>query len=66
MRCRPDAPLPGADGPLDERVLHKNWKIRKEAYEELGRKLEGELDPQGSIFSQFGTALPRCLLGIEL
>ena len=44
-------------------VVNKNWKIRKEAYEELGRKLEGELDSQASIFSEFGTMIAWMALG---
>ena len=40
--------------PMEERVVHKQWKIRKEAYEELGRKFECELDANAEIFSTFG------------
>lgn len=59
------SPPPSDDGakdqPLDARVVHKNWKIRKEAYEELGRKFEGELDGSASIFSEFGASLTLTL-----
>jgi len=47
-------PSPPADGPLEERVTDKNWKVRKEAYEELGLKFESQMEPSAEIFSTFG------------
>ena len=50
---------PSAEGlSMEERVVHKNWKIRKEAYEELGRSFESELDANAEIFSTFGEFIP--------
>ena len=42
-------------GSLEDRVVDKSWKIRKEAYEELGTKFESELDASAEIFSTFGS-----------
>ena len=39
---------------MEERVVSKQWKTRKEAYEELGRKFESELDAGAEIFTTFG------------
>ena len=43
-----------APGELCDRVVHKNWKIRQEAYQELGTKFESEFDGSAPIFSEFG------------
>jgi len=44
--------------PLDERLVHANWKVRLEAYEDLEKKYNACLDGFDPIFSNTG-APPR-------
>ena len=54
MEGEQPASSPPADGPLEDRVQDKNWKVRKEAYEQLGMKFESEMEGNAEIFSTFG------------
>lgn len=43
-------------GPLEDRIVHKNWKARVSAYEELHRKFK-EFDDNDPKFNEFGMYL---------
>ncbi len=43
------------DGPLEERLVHKNWKCRCSAYEELKKSLQKAFDPSEDIFHEYSS-----------
>lgn len=50
-------------GPLNERLLHKNLKARREAYQELHELFENEKDTRGGSFAEYGNNfVVNCLI----
>ena len=41
--------------PLAERVVHKLWKVRLEAYEEMRSNCEKVLSHEDTLFDDYGT-----------
>ena len=41
-------------GPLAERIVNKNWKIRMYAYEDLEKEFKGEVNDRAPIFVEYG------------
>ena len=41
--------------PLEDRVSHKNWKVRSEAYEDIAASCDRAAGPSDPILSQAGT-----------
>ena len=37
-----------------DRFAHKNWKVRSEAYVDMGSACDGVLDPKDPILKEFG------------
>eukprot|EP00736_Rhodelphis_marinus_P002581 Rmarinus@m.22646 len=48
-------------GPLSDRLVHKNWKARKEAYEELFQRLN-ESFPTDAIFDKYGGCFKKAVV----
>lgn len=44
-------------GPLSERLVHKTWKWRLAAYEELATMFKQAEDGNGPIFNEYGMCL---------
>ena len=42
--------------PLSERVAHKNWKVRSEAFEEVASSCQKIFSEEDPILSQYGKA----------
>lgn len=42
--------------PLSERWVHKNWKVRKEAYEAAAKEFDGAQSENDAIIRQFNDA----------
>jgi hypothetical protein len=54
------------EGPLEDRLQHKNWKVRVAAYEELKKKYALAEDDNAPIFSEFGTIHSLCRFTLSL
>jgi hypothetical protein len=44
-------------GPLSERLVHKNWKWRAAAYEELEKLFQTAEDGNSRVFEEYGMML---------
>ena len=41
-------------GPLSERIVNKNWKIRMYAYEDLEKEFKSEVNDKAPIYAEYG------------
>lgn len=52
-------------GPLEERLVAKNWSVRAKAFEELTELFKGATSPQDGLFSENGPSWKKYLADIN-